>query len=935
MGGGGGGGKGGGGGGKGKGKEDVDVFDFAMSIDFGICAGPLDSINKIKIKDKLAWGGRVQGSGGTLTINKPNLFGGDDAEGGPVGKVELFLGKWNQQPSSHFKQTIDNDDIPGYRGLAHAFFRDKGNDPSLGFIWTTNNPYMPATEIAVTRLSEIPGVDYNMIYPYDRIENGEPVQMGNFLFTADDTDVGISSSGQVGDQSVSIPEDAVATVDRGDFSMNARIYGYCENQPLAGGGPGHGQITMTLIYRDEAGDTISTKSTGVVTGYGYLEASTGEHQVPIGTRSIYYNVTYNRIVPIAAYFKDTGVDAVLTSSPTIGGEPVDGRAHVGGQGKNMRRLPNVNAVSIIYELMTNTDFGLGEPESALDMDSFRAAAAQTYKELFGLSFLWREQMEIEALIQEVLNHIDAVFFINPATGKWTLTLLRGDYDASEAPLLDPSNCRARDRKRRAWGETVNEIIVKYTDPATEDSASVASHNLANITIQGGMASETRDYYMVRDKWLAQRIADRDVMASGYPIFTATLEVSRAMWQLVPGQVIRLTWPDDGITEMVCRVIGVDYGTPQDRTMTVSVSEDIFGLDQTAYGVVQEPEWVSQPEEPVDLSAIAIMAQPMPILTQAGVTAEELDEGYPQVVGAFYLADDLKVNTHIEVHTEYTLPTGDLTVGKIKSVVPTPSTLLTEDLTVEAVSYWHEDFVRGMLRTDGTIGRKIVLGVDEDEHEIAMLETYDENTGMWSVRRAIWDSIPRAWPTGTRTWAFPGEPRRLDPGERLAGETREFFFLPATRDATMEIENVTAFEVTYSERPYLPFRPANCQLDGNGFDGIEYRDIGDPTTFVASWSVRNRMTEDAVILSWTDASVTGEDGQTVTLEIYDEFDVLQNSITDLTGDSYEVQVADRNGVNYGYVKFRAARDGYLSLMGAERWFDLRQLGYGNGYGIDYG
>ena len=68
------------GGGKGS-KTEYEVAEYYLSVDFGICHGPLDSINEVWIKEKRAWAGRIRDNK-TVPINEIELFGGKKKEGG-------------------------------------------------------------------------------------------------------------------------------------------------------------------------------------------------------------------------------------------------------------------------------------------------------------------------------------------------------------------------------------------------------------------------------------------------------------------------------------------------------------------------------------------------------------------------------------------------------------------------------------------------------------------------------------------------------------------------------------------------------------------------------------------------------------------------------------------------------------------------------------
>lgn len=106
------------------GKSTVQVYDFLMSVDYGLCIGPVDALNQVWIKDKPIFCGGGYGRC-DIEIDLPNLFGGDDAEGGVRGILEFYPGTETQTASAQLASRwgLESGSAPGYRGLAHIFLR--------------------------------------------------------------------------------------------------------------------------------------------------------------------------------------------------------------------------------------------------------------------------------------------------------------------------------------------------------------------------------------------------------------------------------------------------------------------------------------------------------------------------------------------------------------------------------------------------------------------------------------------------------------------------------------------------------------------------------------------------------------------------------------------------------------------------------------------
>jgi len=600
-------------------------------------------------------------------------------------------------------------------------------------------------------------------------------------------------------------------------------------------------------------------------------------------------------------------------------------------------LPDANPAHIIYEAMTNAEWGKGTPVELMNTAAFNAAAEVLYNERMGMSIGWFQQSEIEDFVADVLDHIQAFLYLDPALGLWDFKLLRDDYDVGSLKTLDETNCIATNRKRRLWGETINEIVVSYTDPQTEKASTVSAQNLANIAIQGGVVSETRDYHGFRNPNIAQTVAERDVAEAGYPLFSCQIEADRSEWDARPGDLRIFSWAEDGIDQIVVRVMAVDYGKPTDRTIKMEVSEDIFSIEKAQYSAPQRSESTNTLSAPTPLEAQAAITVPLPIILLAGETPTSWDENYP-AVPVLLLADDDGVRpSSVAVSAPVQRPNGTNTSERIGAVNITLSGRMGGTIAAEAVTRVPRAAIDGITRVGARPGDFFMLGLTDAESELVMLEELDTATSEWVLARGMWDTVPREWPSGTRLWRFQPSVANLDPAQRNSGETVEYLLQPVTQLGTLDAGSAEPLTATFNDRPYAPFRPANCQLDSLGFDGAIYREEPFPTEIVATWNTRNRTTEDQVSLRWDDADAAVEAGQTTVLRILFEDGTLHGEITGLTGNSRAITIAELTPTGKGFVEFVSERDGIRSVYGARRFFDTRpaDLGYGYGYGLSYG
>jgi hypothetical protein len=623
----------------GKSKQKRKVYDYFMSMDYGMCHGPVDSINAIEIKEKDAWVGPAM-SDGEAAVNNGDLFGGDDGEGGPIGTVELYMGDYDQVMSDALaaRHGLTATTAPGYRGIAHVFFRGGAatGDPganegvysgglgnfgtilfglfygnvvnSSGFRWTSNNPYLPPAVINATRGPK--GLTESLIYP--------------------------------------------------------------------------------IVGMDEAGE--------------YIIAGAGD-----------------------AFIVD---------------------ADSGARSLDRTRLPDANPAAMVFEAMTNSDWGKGEPLAAFDIASYEACAATFKAEHFGLTMLYMQQDSIENYVSEVLDHVLAVQYQDPTTGLWTLKAIRDDYNIGDCLVLTPQNCTVSSLRTKTWGETINDIKVSYTDPVSGDEETVTAQNLANIAIQGGVVSDPRDYHGIRNPYLAKFVAERDVASSSRALLTATVSVNREAYNQRPADVVVLVWPEEEVDHVPFRVMGVNYGKPKDRTIVLELVEDVFGTAPLRRAAASQPviDYDLDPL-PKNPDTLFLMTPPLPPLIRGGLDVEELDANYPQSEVQFLISDSTVEFLETQVESAGVLPNGALGQVIIGTVPPSFPVSLDAGLGKETRSVLSGGVISTVTGALGEIGDLFVIGSDEARHELIMLDSYSTEDEAWTVLRGMYDTVPLDWAAG--------------------------------------------------------------------------------------------------------------------------------------------------------------------------------------------
>lgn len=93
-------------------KRQTVGYNYYLGWHMVLCHGPIDHISAIYSDEKQAWIGNWES--GSIFINQPGLYGGEDKEGGIAGQFDLEQGGPAQGQNAYLVSKLGSD-IPAYR----------------------------------------------------------------------------------------------------------------------------------------------------------------------------------------------------------------------------------------------------------------------------------------------------------------------------------------------------------------------------------------------------------------------------------------------------------------------------------------------------------------------------------------------------------------------------------------------------------------------------------------------------------------------------------------------------------------------------------------------------------------------------------------------------------------------------------------------------
>lgn len=537
---------------------------------------------------------------------------------------------------------------------------------------------------------------------------------------------------------------------------------------------------------------------------------------------------------------------------------------------------DANPAEMLFELLTNSDWGMGLNAADVDLASFQACGNTLAGEGAGLSILWDNTQTIEAMIKDICRHVDALIYIDLTTGKYKMLLARNDYDASTLPVFDESNIIALTSfTRGAIDETTNEIRITYTDRAAGFIERTAEdHDPANFFMQGYAVASEDSYPGYTNADNAQRVAARDLKTLSYSLAKHTIRVNRKGNSLHEGSVYRWTWPEDGINEMVMRVLSIKYGTLDAGTIEINAVEDIFALVNSSFSAPAAAPASFAPGAAAQSSSLVVREQPFLMAgddsARVIVAAEAADTSQKSL--DVYLATDGATFTAADERAQYT-PTGTLagSMSRLTGGIDTGSITVAPGTLLDRLA----------AASPAEIAQGVNLFLVDDElcafEQIADAGGSKTLTRIW---RGLLDTTPADHAAGARVWFLSygdsAPDATFNPGQTVTAKVAS----SNGRDTTA-ITGATPTSCSIVQRATRPIAGRLLTVNGSA-TSTTIPATGD---VALAWLHSDR-TRQTTVIAQSDTSITAiEPGAKYRLKIYGQLGALLRTQDVTSGSSY--------------------------------------------------
>lgn len=543
----------------------------------------------------------------------------------------------------------------------------------------------------------------------------------------------------------------------------------------------------------------------------------------------------------------------------------------------LRRIPNglglitaeaelnsgndANPANVLYELFTNTDWGLGQPAADINVTEFSTAAATLAAEGNGFSYILDRQVDATVLIDLIEQQISGKVFFDHTASQWTLRLARADYNILTIPEITEANAlEIKDFTRGSWEDTTNIVRTKFNNRANEYGGTFGlAQDTANIRLQGGVnVSTTLNTPGIKDAALANQVAWRTLRTLSYPLAKATFIMDRTFWDTNPVDVFAFTSAKFDLQRMPMRVTRVDLGDLENNQVTINVVQDIFFFQVGSFGDPPPTDWTDDGDTLLPFLAAEQVCFEAP---RGFVARDPVAIGLPALIWAGARRRGNEATFKIVERHDPTTPTGDfneigesfglLLIGELNSALasgqtsPTTSIIITNvpDSQADLLAKFEEseDPISGDSPSADDIGTNLINlvyvwdGTNDGEFMLvtSAIVSGGSNINMQTVYRGVLDTAQQAFSAGDQVFlVFAGGNNSVSP----LPETDVVHAKLLPRSTTDQVLASAATQITFTmaqrvRRPYCPSQvtigatvwatTVSLEHQGSGLDGVGF------------------------------------------------------------------------------------------------------------------
>lgn len=575
--------------------------------------------------------------------------------------------------------------------------------------------------------------------------------------------------------------------------------------------------------------------------------------------------------------------------------------------KTINSATDINPIHKIREILTD-DTAMNKPESDINDVNFKKAADVLYAEKLGISWSVTEKSCLEA-INELCSHIEAGVRMNRQTGLYEMVLFRDDWFAeNEVHTLPVNKIKGMQLDgATSADELINKLNVSYyNQSAIKNSSFSIAENAAIRNLNGHENSDDVKFPYFMHQRNAAIVSQWKLKQVSTPVWQGTFTTGfyqARKWNRY--DLLKLEWPRRWSGTILVRIMKINLGTGTD--VSIDFVEVVpYSSNLSSSIVIDTPvDTTPKPPQPALFKAFELSYLEAVQLNGQKAVDEALaynpDAGYAAVIAQRPQSNSLNALMYTDIGNDF---------ERAGAIVYSETAELDQSLS----KMDHAFIVKKAGDIDMvSTGTQITVN-----NEIMVYQSYDEETGLLTVKRGALDTVPQNHLAGSILY-FADDFVTVDPIEYVTGEIINVKALTATPSGILDLDDTEAQQVEIKARAIRPYPPANVKIN-NAYYPAEISG-----NLVVTWADRNRLQQTGgSILGYFDAGVTLESGVTYMLEVYEvdanNVEEVMLSISLGTVNSYTVDLSAALATTVKFrVKLYSVRGGYESYQAFNHMF----------------
>lgn len=811
----------------------------------------------------------------SISFDKTNLFGGDKAEGGWAGTIDIHTGRPENLRQNEYLAEHDSDLVSSFPYLSYLVFRGDSLDKGFHLVSMSGMLkevlYWPkrtrikddgseqwfkliATETLSIIVCEI-FARVHSIFDESRIGTAAD-SVVNWIEYLNN----VAGENQETFISKEIVRDGIISQGSGGKvwygSLDRDVYKSAStfvSMQVLSDLKGIVDIEVTIM-------TYGEKTTVDVSGFSVEEVE----------KNLAPNGYENHIVIRGLASVGAKISVKSTATGVITVNPVTPTDYLGNTvdivAKNIRSgdyseesYPDINPIHQIREIITN-DTAMNKPESMINDNNFKSAATRIWEEGLGVSGAFTEKSCKEA-IDELLFHIEAGIRLNRQTGQYEIVLFRDDLlDLDNAQSFDKSNIKTFNIEIANVDDVINSVNVNYYDRENIKDSSFSLDEIGSI-LSNQSNAETLDFPYFMNRRNAELVGNWKLKQLSTPTRKGSFTTGKYDARKINRyDVVKLTWHNQNMIEVPIRIMKIGLGDGRDNTVTLDWVE-VIPYSSIVFPTINVDPPTSNVLPPQPNQSIAFEMPYLEAVQRFGQAQVDTELAYNPDLGYLMVATKKPQNNSINA----LLFTDNGTGYQQASIVDyCPVVQLDQN-----ISYLDTSFA---VKNVSSISQAEIGTLILCDDELMVYQSYDPDTKILTVKRAALDTHPKPHSQDV-VFYFYDAFNAFDSEQYVLSEVIDAKVLTTTPSGILDLEAATVLPVEMNARPIRPYPPANIKINDTYF--IE--SIVVSNDLVVTWVDRNRVQQTGgSILGWTDATVSKEIGVTYSIELSSENVVLASA-----------------------------------------------------------